>query len=230
MITIDTQTSFAGRDRALATRIATTPGVVQRGVTIFDGTMRFPLKPLYLENVYGDPDLLGELARHGALAAGAVCADVVVGAESAGIPLATAIGMTAQLPSAFVRKPGYRGHVPDEPGTRGADVVGKRVLFVDDAIWRGDSFVGFADRIATAGGILVGAYCLVDMRPLAPDRWAGGGPLGRSVLYAPSSYDDILDAVVDNDLLSPKFITLVRRCITEQWADDDPRWTLLDAA
>jgi orotate phosphoribosyltransferase len=221
---------FDGRDRALATRIATTPGVVQRGVTIFDGTMRFPLKPLYLETAYGDPDLLGELARHGAIAADAVGADVVVGAESAGIPLATAIGMAAQLPSAFARKPGYRGHVTDEPGIRGADISGKRVLFVDDAIWRGDSLVGFAERIATAGGILVGAYCLVDMRPLAPDRWTGGGPLGSSVLFAPSSYDDILDAVVENDLLPRQLMTLVRSCITEQWADDDPRWTLLEAA
>ncbi len=173
----------AGRSDALARRLATFPGLVVPGPTWFDGELRLPIEPLYLEHAYGDLGLLRDLAEDGARAAAAVDAEVIVGAETAGIPLSTAISMVSGIPSAFVRKAGYAGHVDDEPPTRGASVADRRALFVDDPIWRGDSLAGFCSGIRSAGGELVGAYCMVDMRHLAPDRWlAGGAPRGVSAL------------------------------------------------
>ncbi len=52
--------------------------------------------------------------------------EIVVGAETAGVRLAAAISLSAELPFAFVGKPGYRGHEIDEPPVRGADVAGRR--------------------------------------------------------------------------------------------------------
>ena len=49
----------------------------------------------------------------------------------------------AQVTFAFVRKPGYRGHEIDEPPVRGAEVAGRRVLLVDDAVAGGTSVERF---------------------------------------------------------------------------------------
>src|SRR6202042_1936037 len=93
--------------------------------------------------------------------------DVVVGAETAGVPLAASVSLAAGLPFAFVRKPGYRGHEIDEPPVRGADVAGRRVLLVDDAISTGTSVERFTASLAGVGAKVVGVFVLVDMRDVA---------------------------------------------------------------
>src|SRR6202042_861368 len=93
--------------------------------------------------------------------------DVVVGAETAGVPLAASISLAAESPFAFVRKPGYRGHEIDEPPVRGADVKGRRVLLVDDAISSGASVERFTASLASVGAEVVGVFVLVDMREVA---------------------------------------------------------------
>jgi orotate phosphoribosyltransferase len=70
---------------------------------------RLPLHPLAVESAYGDPDLLTAPAAKGAEFALQLGADVVGGAETGGIPLATAVSLVGGLPFAFVRKPGYVG-------------------------------------------------------------------------------------------------------------------------
>jgi len=118
---------------ALAVRLATAPGLVRAGASRWDDS-RTPIHPLSLESAYADPDLLRDLGARGARFARDLGVDVVVGAETAGVPLAAAVALAGGLPFAFVRKPGYRGHEIDEPPVRGADVAGKRVLLVDDAV------------------------------------------------------------------------------------------------
>ena len=122
----------------LATRLASAPGLVRAGAARWDDG-RTPIHPLSLESAYADPVLLRDLGARGARFAHDLGVDVVVGAETAGVPLAAAVSLAGGLPFAFVRKPGYRGHEIDEPPVRGADVAGRRVLLVDDAIasWHG---------------------------------------------------------------------------------------------
>ena len=126
----------------LATRLATAPGLVRPGAALWDDA-RTPIHPLSMESAYADPQLLRDLGARGARFARELGADVVVGAETAGVPLAASIALAAGLPFAFVRKPGYRGHEVDEPPVRGADVAGRRVLFVDDAVSSGSSVERF---------------------------------------------------------------------------------------
>src|SRR3954449_3159907 len=150
-------------DTALAARLVTAPGVVRPGAGCWDRG-RTPIHPLTLESAYADPDLLRDLGARGARCALDRGVDVVVGAETGGVPLAAAVCLAGGLPFAFVRKPGYRGHEVDEPPVRGADVRGRRVLLVDDAIASGSSVERFSAALAGAGAEVVGVFVLVDMR------------------------------------------------------------------
>ena len=152
--------------QSLATRLATAPGLVRAGAARWDGD-RTPIHPLSMESAYADPLLLRDLGARGARFARKLGVDVVVGAETAGVPLAASVSLAGGLPFAFVRKPGYRGHEIDEPPVRGADVAGRRVLLVDDAVSSGTAVERFTAALAGAGAEVVGVFVLVDMREVA---------------------------------------------------------------
>jgi orotate phosphoribosyltransferase len=213
-------------DRALATRMATAPGLVRAGAASWDGT-RTPIHPLSLESAYADPALLRDLGARGARFARDLGVDVVVGAETAGVPLAAAVSMAGGLPFAFVRKPGYRGHEIDEPPVRGADVAGRRVLLVDDAIASGSSVERFAAALAGAGAELVGVFVLVDMRDVAESV----SPIAAALpTESVSTYLQVLDLAAGDGLLDPAVHDLTVDALLNHWADDDPRWDLLPLA
>jgi hypothetical protein len=81
---------------ALAARLAIAPGLVRPGASRWsDG--RTPVHPLSLENAYADPDLLRDLGARGARFARDLGVDVVVGAETAGVPLAASVALAGGL-------------------------------------------------------------------------------------------------------------------------------------
>jgi orotate phosphoribosyltransferase len=212
--------------RSLATRLATAPGLVRAGAARWDDS-RTPIHPLSLESAYADPALLRDLGARGARFARDLGVDVVVGAETAGVPLAAAVSLAGGLPFAFVRKPGYRGHELDEPPVRGADVAGRRVLLVDDAIASGSSVERFTAALAGAGAEVVGVFVLVDMRDVADSV----SPLAAALpTESVSSYLQVLDLAADNGLLDPAVHALSVDATVNHWADDDPRWDLLPMA
>ena len=154
-------------DKLLAIRLATAPGLVRAGASCWDHA-RTPIHALSMESAYAESQLLRDLGARGSRFARALDVDVIVGAETAGVPLAASISLAAELPFAFVRKPGYRGHELDEPPVRGADVAARRVLLVDDAISSGSSVERFSGSLAGVGAEVVGVFVLVDMRDVAP--------------------------------------------------------------
>ena len=156
----------------LAVRLATAPGLVRAGAGRWDDS-RTPLRPLSVESAYADPALLRDLGARGARFARKLGVDVIVGAETGGIPLATAISIGGGLPFAFVRKPGYRGHELDEPPVRGAQVKGRRVLLVDDAIASGASVERFVEALAGAGAEVV-QQSWIGVRALHGERMQRG--------------------------------------------------------
>ena len=141
-----------------------------------------------------------------------------------GVPLAASISLTAELPFAFVRKPGYRGHEIDEPPVRGADVAGRRVLLVDDAISTGTSVERFSASLVGVGAEVVGVFVLVDMRDVA----ATVSPVAAALATdAVSTYLQVLDLATANGLLDAALHKLTVDAIVNRWTDDDPRWDLL---
>jgi len=213
-------------DRSLATRLATAPGLVRAGAARWDDS-RTPIHPLSLESAYADPALLRDLGARGAQFARNLGVDVVVGAETAGVPLAAAVSLAGGLPFAFVRKPGYRGHELDEPPVRGADVAGRRVLLVDDAIASGTSVERFAAALAGAGAEVVGVFVLVDMRDVAE----AVSPVAAALpTESVSTYLQVLDRAAAGGLLDPAVHALTVDATVNHWTDDDPRWDLIPVA
>ena len=211
---------------ALATRLATAPGLVRAGASRFDDG-RTPIMPLSVESAYADPLLLRDLGARGARFARDLGVDVVVGAETAGVPLAASISLEGGLPFAFVRKPGYRGHEADEPPVRGADVAGRRVLLVDDAIWSGAAVERFTAALVGAGAEVVGVFVLVDMRDVADTVTSVAAALPTESV---SMYLQVLSLASANGLLEPGVHKLSVDAIMNRWTEDDPRWDLLPVA
>ena len=219
-------TTYEPTDQSLATRLAIAPGLVRPGASRWDDS-RTPIHPLSLESAYADPELLRDLGARGAQFARELGVDVVVGAETAGVPLAAAVSLAGDLPFAFVRKPGYRGHEIDEPPVRGADVAGRRVLLVDDAISSGASVERFAAALAGEGAEVVGVFVLVDMREVA-------GSVSSVAAAVPtesvSTYLQVLDLAAANGLLDAVVHELSVDALVNHWTADDPRWDLLPVA
>ena len=216
-------TDSRAADASLAARLATAPGLVRTGAARWDDG-RTPIHPLSLESAYADPALLGDLGARGARFARDLGVDVVVGAETAGVPLAAAVSLAAGLPFAFVRKPGYRGHEIDEPPVRGADVAGRRVLLVDDAVSSGTAVERFTASLAGAGAEVVGVFVLVDMRDVADTVTDVAAALPTESV---STYLQVLTLATANGLLDPAVHDLSVDAILNHWTEDDPRWDLL---
>jgi orotate phosphoribosyltransferase len=230
MTTTTAQMSFDLEDHraddSLATRLATAPGLVRVGASRWDDG-RTPIHPLSMESAYADPELLRDLGARGARVAQELGVDVVVGAETAGVPLAAAVSLAAGLPFAFVRKPEYVGHEPDEPRVRGEQVAGRRVLLVDDAISSGRSVERFGASLAAEGAELVGVFVLVDMRDVADRLSSFAAALPTESV---STYLQVLDLAADGGLLDPAVHALSVDAIVNRWTATDARWDLLPAA
>ena len=211
---------------ALATWLATAPGLVRAGASRWDGG-RTPIHPLSLESAYADPLLLRRLGSRGARFARHLGVDVVVGAETAGVPLAAAVSIAGGSPFAFVRKPGYRGHEPDEPPVRGAQVAGRRVLLVDDAVASGTAVERFTAALAGAGAEVVGVFVLVDMRDVAHSVTSVSAALPTESV---ATYLQVLDLAAAGGVLDPAVHKLSLDAMVNRWSDDDPRWDLLPLA
>lgn len=212
------------RTHDLAARLATVPGLVRPGISSWDMTTRLPLHPLSVENAYADPRLLHSLAKPGARFAHRLGADVVVGAETGGIPLAGAVSLAGGMPFAFVRKPGYVGHEDHEPRVRGAAVKGRRVLLVDDAVSQGTAIEAFAAELRDEGAIVVGVFVLVDMRDVA----ASVTPTAAALPIASiTTYLRLLETATEHGVLDPTVHQLAVDALVNHWSDDDPRWALV---
>jgi orotate phosphoribosyltransferase len=131
------------------------------------------------------------------------------------------------VPFAFVRKPGYRGHEPDEPPVRGADVAGKRVLLVDDAVASGTSVERFNASLAGAGAEVVGVFVLVDMREVEDTVTDLAATLPTESV---TTYMEVLALATANGLIDPAVHELIVDAIVNRWSDDDSRWDLLGMA
>jgi orotate phosphoribosyltransferase len=221
-----TELEAASTASRLATRLATAPGLVQAGAGRWDDS-RTPIHPLSVESAYADPELLRDLGAQGAKFASELDVDVIVGAETGGIPLAAAVSLAGGLPFAFARKPGYVGHEPDEPRTRGAEVAGKRVLLVDDAVASGSAVEGFTAALAEAGAEVVGVFVLVDMREVSETVSSVAAALPTESV---STYLQVLDLAAADGVLDRTVHELSVDAIVNHWTDDDPRWDLLPEA
>ena len=86
--------------------------------------------------------------------------EVLAGLELGGVPVATALSLATGLPAAFVRKQakGYGTAKLAE----GADVVGRRVLVVEDVITTGGQVVESTEQLRALGAEVDSVLCVID--------------------------------------------------------------------
>lgn len=129
----------------------------------------------------GDPVLLDDIAQAmAALVPREV--EVLAGLEMGGIPVVTALGRRTGLPCAFVRKQA-------KPyGTcrlaEGADVVGRRVLVVEDVVTSGGQIVLSTADLRGLGARIGAALCVVDREQGGAEALAAEGIRLSSLLTA----------------------------------------------
>lgn len=86
--------------------------------------------------------------------------EVLAGLEMGGIPVVTALGRHTGLPCAFVRKQAK------EYGTcrlaEGSDIVGRRVLVVEDVVTSGGQIVLSTADLRALGADVREALCVID--------------------------------------------------------------------
>ncbi len=117
----------------------------------WDGA-RTPIHPLSMESAYADPELLRDLGARGARFA----RELGRRRHRRRRDRRRAAGRGDRARRQGCRSPssaspGYRGHEVDEPPVRGADVAGRRVLLVDDAVSSGSSVERFTASLVGRG-------------------------------------------------------------------------------
>jgi orotate phosphoribosyltransferase len=119
-----------------------------------------------------DPVLLDAVAREMARMV-PVGTEVLAGLEMGGIPVVTALGRHTGLPCAFVRKEAKAY------GTcrlaEGADVVGRRVLVVEDVVTSGGQIVLSTAELRALGAEVREAMCVIDRQQGGVEALAGEG-------------------------------------------------------
>ena len=101
---------------------------------------------------------------------------------------------------------------------RGADVAGRRVLLIDDAIASGSAVERFTAALAAAGAEVAGVFVLVDMREVADTV---SGVAAALPTEAVSSYLQVLDLATTHGVLDPAVHELSLDAILNRWSDDD---------
>lgn len=86
-------------------------------------------------------------------------AEVLAGLELGGVPIATAISLETELPTAFVRK------ARKDYGTRrvaeGTALKGKRVCIIEDVITTGGQVIASAKELVAEGAIIEAVLCVI---------------------------------------------------------------------
>lgn len=119
-----------------------------------------------------DPKLLAAIAEQLAplVPAGV---EYLAGLELGGVPLAVMLGQVTGLPTLFVRKEAK------EYGTRrlaeGGEVMGKRLLVVEDVVTSGGQVVLSTRDLRERGAVVDEALCVIDREAGGPEALAAEG-------------------------------------------------------
>lgn len=119
-----------------------------------------------------DPALLTEIAEGLAdrIPAGI---EILAGLELGGIPVATALSIQTGMPVVFVRK-----QAKDHGTCRlveGVEIVGKRLLIVEDVVTSGGQILLSCEVLRRAGAIVEHVVCVIDRQAGGTEAMAAAG-------------------------------------------------------
>ncbi|MCB9435638.1 MAG: orotate phosphoribosyltransferase [Anaerolineales bacterium] len=140
--------------------------------------------------------------------------DVIAGVEAAGIPHSAALGYAMNKPSIFVRKQ------PKDHGTQqrveGGDVLGRRVVLVEDLVTTGSSSLDAIDALQQAGAVVTDCLCIVTYGfQQTWTRFAAADILLRPLV----TFDVILGEATQRAMFDTKAEQMIR-----DWLGDPEGW------
>jgi orotate phosphoribosyltransferase len=143
-----------------------------------------------------------------------IVVDVIGGVEAAGIPHSAALGFAMQKPSIFIRKE------PKEHGTRkrveGGDVVGKRVVLVEDLVTTGGSSIAAIEALRSEGAVVTDCLAIISYNfPEAVELFAKRGV----TLHATTTFEDVLGIALQHGTITKADAELVL-----DWLRDPRGW------
>ena len=154
--------SYEVRSREIADALITIGGVGFRPAAPI--TFKSGIKsPVYCDNRRFPfwPEQWAKVIRgfEALIAEGEIPVDVVAGVEAAGIPHSAALGFSMRLPSVFIRKE------LKEHGTRkrveGGDVMGRRVVLVEDLVTTGGSSIAAIEALRAEGAVVSDCVAII---------------------------------------------------------------------
>jgi orotate phosphoribosyltransferase len=141
--------------------------------------------------------------------------DVVGGVEAAGIPHSAALGFSMRLPSVFIRKE------LKEHGTKkrveGGDVMGRRVVLVEDLVTTGGSSVAAIEALRAEGAIVTDCLAIISYGfPEAVEMFEISGIR----LHAATTFETVLESALERKMIGEADAAVVRDWLKEprSWA------------
>ncbi len=143
-----------------------------------------------------------------------IAVDVVGGVEAAGIPHSAALGFAMRTPSVFIRKE------LKEHGTRkrveGGDVVGRRVLLVEDLVTTGGSSIAAIEALRAEGAVVGDCLAIISYDlPEAVQLFAQSGVR----LHAATTFPVVLECALAQGMIDEAGAAVVR-----DWLDEPRSW------
>lgn len=141
--------------------------------------------------------------------------EVIAGIETAGIPHSATLGYMMQKPSIFIRKKAK------DHGTRskieGGEVVGKRVVLIEDMVTTGGSSMKGVESLQEAGALVTD--CVVITSYNFPESVQVFSQANVR-LHVLCPFEIILDKAIEL-----KYITSQQKEIVEKWKSKPREWT-----
>ncbi len=210
--------SYEARSREIADALITIRGVGFRpaepitfksGIKspVYCDNRRFPFWPdEWAKVIHGFEALIAERE---------IPVDVVGGVEAAGIPHSAALGFSMRLPSVFIRKE------LKEHGTKkrveGGDVMGRRVVLVEDLVTTGGSSVAAIEALRAEGAIVTDCLAIISYGfPEAVEMFEISGIR----LHAATTFETVLESALERKMIGEADAAVVRDWLKEprSWA------------
>jgi orotate phosphoribosyltransferase len=143
-----------------------------------------------------------------------IAMEVVAGVEAAGIPHSAALGFAMQVPSIFVRKEA-KGH-GTKKRVEGGDVLGRRVVLVEDLVTTGSSSMAAVEALRDEGAIVSDCLAIISYNfPEAVELFAQKGIR----LHAATKFEAVLQVALKRGMIDAEGAEIVG-----DWLRDPHGW------
>ncbi|MEL7434476.1 MAG: orotate phosphoribosyltransferase [Chloroflexota bacterium] len=141
-------------------------------------------------------------------------ADIIAGVAVGGVPHSSALGYALERPSVFVRKEA-KGHGKGKR-VEGGDIVGKRVLLVEDLVTTGGSSLSGVEALRVEGAIVEQMIAIVSYGfQEAREAFVSAGV----TLCNLTEFETILDVALARGMFDE-----AQQAIIRDWFDDPHGW------